>query len=121
MSTAGEQPPESSPVLISVLRFAVSFLKLGTFGFGGPIALAGCRQRDLVEDRRWAATEDYIEGLAFSQLCPGVREVAVAKAVSDNPGARAVSVYPGLEDGQPVAKVTLAIGNEWNTVSESLR
>src|SRR6266567_7736456 len=47
------------------------FLLLGTLGFGGPIALAGYMQRDLVESRRWVSKEDYLEGLAFSQLSPG--------------------------------------------------
>jgi chromate transporter len=47
------------------------FLRLGTFGFGGPIALAGHMQRDLVESRRWVSKQDYVEGLAFSQLSPG--------------------------------------------------
>jgi chromate transporter len=47
------------------------FLRLGTFGFGGPIALAGYMQRDLVEQRRWVSRQDYVEGLAFAQLCPG--------------------------------------------------
>jgi len=51
--------------------FLVYFLRLGTFGFGGPIALAGYMQRDLVESRRWISKEDYLEGLAFSQLSPG--------------------------------------------------
>jgi chromate transporter len=47
------------------------FLRLGTFGFGGPIALAGYMQKDLVEKRRWLSKEDYIEGLALAQLAPG--------------------------------------------------
>ena len=47
------------------------FLRLGTLGFGGPIALAGYMQRDLVEQRRWVSKSDYLEGLAFSQLSPG--------------------------------------------------
>ncbi len=47
------------------------FLVLGTVGFGGPIALAGYMQRDLVERRRWIAKEDYLEGLALAQLAPG--------------------------------------------------
>jgi chromate transporter len=47
------------------------FLRLGTFGFGGPIALAGHMQHDLVEDRRWFSKQDYLEGLALSQLSPG--------------------------------------------------
>jgi chromate transporter len=47
------------------------FLRLGTLGFGGPIALVGAMQRDLVEDRRWVSKEDYLEGLALAQLAPG--------------------------------------------------
>jgi chromate transporter len=47
------------------------FLRLGTFGFGGPIALAGYMQRDLVETRCWLSKEDYVEGLALAQLAPG--------------------------------------------------
>ena len=47
------------------------FLALGTFGFGGPIALVGYMQRDLVERRRWISLEDYKEGLALAQLAPG--------------------------------------------------
>jgi chromate transporter len=45
--------------------------RLGAVGLGGPIALVGYMQRDLVEDRHWVSTEDYMQGLAFSQLSPG--------------------------------------------------
>src|SRR6059036_4126232 len=47
------------------------FLRLGTVGFGGPIALVGYMQRDLVEKRRWISRQDYVEGLALAQLAPG--------------------------------------------------
>jgi chromate transporter len=47
------------------------FLKLGSIGFGGPIALAGYMQRDLVDREHWFTTEEYLDGLAFSQLSPG--------------------------------------------------
>ena len=47
------------------------FLKLGTTGFGGPVALVGYMQRDLVEERRWFTPEEYREGLALAQLAPG--------------------------------------------------
>lgn len=47
------------------------FLRLGTLGFGGPIALAGYMQKDLVEERRWVSKTDYVEGLALAQLAPG--------------------------------------------------
>jgi len=47
------------------------FLKLGTLGFGGPVALVGYMHRDLVDERQWITEEDYKEGLALSQLAPG--------------------------------------------------
>ncbi|HYP05719.1 MAG TPA: chromate transporter, partial [Bryobacteraceae bacterium] len=50
---------------------ALYFLRLGTLGFGGPIALAAAMQRDLVDDRRWISMEEYHEGLALAQLMPG--------------------------------------------------
>src|SRR5213596_3529248 len=55
----------------SLRALAGYFLRLGTFGFGGPIALAGSMQRDLVERRRWLSEQDYVQGLALAQLSPG--------------------------------------------------
>ncbi|HZS69168.1 MAG TPA: chromate transporter [Burkholderiales bacterium] len=45
--------------------------KLGTIGFGGPVALVGYMHRDLVEQRRWISEGDYKEGLTLAQLMPG--------------------------------------------------
>jgi chromate transporter len=46
-------------------------LGLGTYGFGGPVALLGYMYRDLVEKRKWISEGDYKEGLALAQLMPG--------------------------------------------------
>src|SRR5665213_3271511 len=46
-------------------------LGLGTWGFGGPVALIGYMYRDLVEKRGWITASDYKEGLALAQLMPG--------------------------------------------------
>jgi chromate transporter len=64
-----ERPGETVPCTLR--EFLLYFLRLGTFGFGGPIALAGYMQRDLVEERRWISRQDYLEGLALAQLAPG--------------------------------------------------
>lgn len=47
------------------------FLKLGTTGFGGPVALVGYMHKDLVENRQWISEEEYRQGLALAQLMPG--------------------------------------------------
>lgn len=56
---------------VSLTRFVGYFLRLGTVGFGGPIALAGHMQQDLVDERGWVSKQDYVEGLALAQLAPG--------------------------------------------------
>src|SRR5256885_7481241 len=64
-----EQAPERVPY--SLWQLVGYFLRLGTLGFGGPIALVGYMQRDLVDQRRWVSRQDYVEGLALAQLAPG--------------------------------------------------
>src|SRR5438552_17135722 len=60
-----------APARATLREFVTYFLKLGTLGFGGPIALAGYMQRDLVDERGWIAPDDYKQGLALAQLAPG--------------------------------------------------
>ncbi|MDB5091025.1 MAG: chromate transporter [Mucilaginibacter sp.] len=55
----------------SLLNITKYFLKLGTWGFGGPVALVGYMQRDLVEQKGWLTEREYKEGLALAQLAPG--------------------------------------------------
>jgi chromate transporter len=64
-----EPKPEVKNVPLT--QFVGYFLWLGTVGFGGPIALAGHMQQDLVDEREWIRKEDYLEGLALAQLAPG--------------------------------------------------
>jgi len=56
---------------VPLSQFFGYFLSLGTVGFGGPIALAGHMQQDLVDARGWIQKEEYLEGLALAQLAPG--------------------------------------------------
>ncbi len=72
------------------------FLRLGTFGFGGPIALAGHMQKELVDERHWFSKEDYLEGLAFSQLSPG-------------PLAAQLAMYLGWIRGGPIGATVVGI------------
>jgi chromate transporter len=52
-------------------QLTLYMLGLGTWGFGGPVALVGFMYRDLVERREWFTEADYKEGLALAQLMPG--------------------------------------------------
>jgi len=62
------QPQGPRPSTGALLRY---FLYLGALGFGGPVALIGYMQRDLVERRGWFSRDEYLKSLALSQLAPG--------------------------------------------------
>jgi chromate transporter len=56
------------PTMAQLLKY---FLYLGSLGFGGPVALIGYMQRDLVEQRKWFSRDEYMKSLALAQLAPG--------------------------------------------------
>lgn len=59
------------PSTYSLQELTAYFLKLGTIGFGGPVALVGYMHKDLVENRQWISEDEYKQGLALAQLMPG--------------------------------------------------
>src|SRR5215204_2889732 len=68
--------PHGEPrTLRGLMRY---FLKLGGLGFGGPIALVGYMQRDLVEQRRWFSEAEFQQALAVGQTMPGPLAAQVA-------------------------------------------
>ena len=62
---------ETEPLVYRLSQLVLYFLKLGTIGFGGPVALVGYMHRDLVEQRKWISEGEYKEGLTLAQLMPG--------------------------------------------------
>jgi chromate transporter len=69
--TAPAAMPAKPAAQVSLGALTRYFLRLGTLGFGGPIALTAAMQRDLVQERRWVTVDEYKEGLALAQLAPG--------------------------------------------------
>jgi chromate transporter len=65
---AASDLPSANYSLWQLVRY---MLALGTWGFGGPVALVGYMYRDLVEQRGWISEADYKEGMTLAQLMPG--------------------------------------------------
>src|SRR5829696_7654958 len=70
-TTLNANAPEINYSTYTLWQLTRYFLRLGTIGFGGPVALVGYMHRDLVEQRHWIGEADYREGLALAQLAPG--------------------------------------------------
>ncbi len=58
------------------------YLRLGTLGFGGPVALCGQMERELVEERGWLTKEEMREGIAVCQSLPGPLAIQVGIYIS---------------------------------------
>src|ERR1700692_4337646 len=53
------------------------FLRLGCQGFGGPVALVGQMERELVVERKWLTKEQMREAIAICQSLPGPLAIQV--------------------------------------------
>jgi chromate transporter len=58
------------------------FLRLGVLGFGGPVALVGQMERELVGDRKWLTKDEMREGIAVCQSLPGPLAIQVGIWIS---------------------------------------
>jgi chromate transporter len=86
MTEAGPPPDNIEPApapadpapQVGFMRVLRYFMRLGTIGFGGPIATVGYMQRDLVEHRGWIDRRDFLDGVALGQTMPGPLAAQVA-------------------------------------------
>jgi chromate transporter len=85
------------------------FLKLGTIGFGGPVALVGFMHRDLVEQRRWITEDTYKLSLALAQIMPGPLAAQTAIAIGYFEGGVLGATFVGLAFVIPSFLMVIAI------------
>jgi chromate transporter len=58
-------------VMVSLVQLAATFLKIGTFGFGGPFSLLAIMQKQVVERHKWLTAEDFAQSVAIGTMTPG--------------------------------------------------
>ncbi len=58
------------------------FLRLGCLGFGGPVALVGQMERELVDGKKWLTREQMREAIAICQSLPGPLAIQVGVYIS---------------------------------------
>jgi chromate transporter len=85
------------------------FLKLGTIGFGGPVALVGFMHRDLVERRHWITEDTYKLSLALAQIMPGPLAAQTAIAIGYFEGGVLGATLVGLAFILPSFLMVVAI------------
>jgi chromate transporter len=76
MSAAVDKPSEV-PDRVPISSIIGYFLRLGSLGFGGPAALCGQMERELVGEKGWVTKDEMREAIAISQSMPGPLAIQV--------------------------------------------
>ncbi|MEX0613815.1 MAG: chromate transporter, partial [Pirellulales bacterium] len=105
----------------SLWQLVAYILRLGTLGFGGPVALVGYMHRDLVERRRWITDADYKEGLTLAQLMPGPLAAQLAIYLGYVHYGVLGATLVGVAFVLPSFLMVLALGWTYSLYSESSR
>ena len=116
MTASKAEPAEKLQVDQSLVQSQIGlwpltgyFLKLGTIGFGGPVALVGFMHRDLVEQRRWITEDTYKLSLALAQIMPGPLAAQTAIAIGYFEGGVLGATLVGLAFVIPSFLMVVAI------------
>ena len=74
--------PEKLAQRVPIRELVRYYLRLGLIGFGGPVALVGPMERELVAERKWLTKEEMREGIAICQSLPGPLAIQVGFWIS---------------------------------------
>src|SRR6266581_507347 len=84
--TPGTRPGDvvegKRPQRVPIRQLVAYYLRLGALGFGGPVALCGQMERELVQERQWLTKDEMREGIAVCQSLPGPLAIQVGIFIS---------------------------------------
>jgi len=75
-------PAEQAANRVPIRDLVRYYLRLGVLGFGGPVALVGQMERELVGEKKWLTKEEMREGIAVCQSLPGPLAIQVGIWIS---------------------------------------
>ena len=73
---------DNIPTRVRIRDLVLYYLRLGAVGFGGPVALVGQMEKELVQERQWLTKEEMREGIAVCQSMPGPLAIQVGIYIS---------------------------------------
>lgn len=65
------------------LQLFFTFLKIGTFTFGGGWAMISIIEKEIVDKKQWLARDEFLDLLAIAQAVPGILAVNISVVVGD--------------------------------------
>ncbi|MGE5820208.1 MAG: chromate efflux transporter [Deltaproteobacteria bacterium] len=74
--------PANPPKRVPIRDLVLYYLRLGALGFGGPVALCGQMEKELVQEKHWVTKDEMREGIAVCQSMPGPLAIQVGIYIS---------------------------------------
>src|SRR5439155_389035 len=96
---------EQTPRRVPIRELVRYYLRLGLLGFGGPVALVGQMEREMVGERKWLTKEEMREGIAVCQSLPGPLAIQVGIWIS--------YIRGGFQDALAPCRRTAPRGGRW--------
>lgn len=93
--------------MIALLKLFLSFLKIGTFSFGGGYAVLALIQEEVIESNGWISPKDFIDIVAIAEMTPGPIAVNSSTFVGYRVGAVAGSAIATL--GVVLVPITISL------------
>lgn len=72
----------NTPNRVPIRDLVLYYLRLGAIGFGGPVALCGQMEKELVQEKHWVTKDEMREGIAVCQSMPGPLAIQVGIYIS---------------------------------------
>ncbi|MEG2402120.1 MAG: chromate transporter [Muribaculaceae bacterium] len=91
------------------LKLFISFLKIGSFTFGGGWAMISIIEKEVVDKNKWINRQEFLDLLAIAQALPGILAVNISIAVGDKLRGTRGSVCATLGTIIPSFLIILAI------------
>jgi chromate transporter len=106
----------STPQRVSLPLLAAVFAKIGVMSFGG--ALSGWMHREIVMRRRWIEEEDFLSGLALSQIMPGANVANLSLYIGERLRGRAGAAAALLGMLLPPMAIVLVLAALYGRVAD---
>jgi chromate transporter len=94
------------------------FFKLGFIAFGGPAAHVAMMERDLVEDKKWLSTEEFLDYMGATNLIPGPNSTEMTMHCGYHRAGVAGLFVGGMSFIIPAASLTLLVAIFFEKSSE---
>lgn len=102
----------------NIIKLYLSFAKIGTFTFGGGLAMMPMMQKELIEKKGWITEDELIDYYAVGQSTPGIVAINVATFVGYKIGGVLGGIFATLGVVTPSLVIIMILAGAISSISD---